>query len=148
MAIYVKNGVGVYDVETVLNDTNAAAVSGSTEVAGKLGSQAQVVDLGAPARTDGQLVILVESNGVSANMKQTVKLQGSSDNFESDIVDLVIKEFGNASALPGSKNIGADKYVLPYTNVQADVAYQYLRTVASTSATSSDSIKYVAYLIP
>ena len=148
MAIYVKNGVGVYDSETVLNDSAASAVSGTSGAAGTVGGSAKVVDLGAAARTDGKFVVNISENGTSASMKQTIKLQGSDDNFTSDIVDLVILETGHSGQLPGDENKGAGKYVLPYTNVINGKAYRYLRAFASTSATSSDQVKYVGYLIP
>lgn len=148
MSIYVKNGVGVYDAETVLNDSAASKVSGANGAAGTVGGQAKVVDLGAAARTDGKVVIVVSENGTSANMKQTIKLQGSDDNFTADIVDLAIVELGHAGQLPGDENKGAGKYEIPYTNVINGKAYRYIRAFANTSATSSDGVKYVAYLIP
>lgn len=154
MEINVKNGLGVFDVANVLNDEHQDNVTSTTGVAGKstTSKTAKVVNLGGKVRSDGIMSIIVKANSLLAGAKQTIKLQGSNDNFVSDIVDLNIHEFGDAAALPGATDISIGRYDLPYSNVRGSTAYQYLRSFAVVNEPSPNSpanhIGYVAFLLP
>lgn len=154
MEINVKNGLGAFDVANVLNDENQDNVTSTTGVAGKhLATKvAQVINLGGKVRSDGIMSVIVKANSLLAGAKQTVKLQGSNDNFAADIVDLVIEEFGDAAALPGNTDKATGRYDIPYSNVRGTTAYQYLRSFAAVNEPSPNSpanhIGYVAFLLP
>jgi len=154
MEINVKNGVGVFDVETVLNDEYQDAVTSTSGVAGKstASKTAKVINLGGKVRSDGIASIIVKANSLLAGAKQTIKLQGSNDNFAADIVDLNINEFGDAAALPGNVDVSTGRYDIPYSNVRDTVAYQYLRSFAVVNEPSPNSpannISYVMFLLP
>lgn len=154
MEINVQNGLGVFDVENVLQDEHQDAVISTTGVVGKstTSKTAKVVNLGGKVRSDGIASIIVKANSLLAGAKQTIKLQGSNDNFSADIVDLNINEFGDAVALPGNADVSTGRYDIPYSNVRGATAYQYLRAFAFVNEPSpnspANSITYVMFLLP
>jgi len=154
MEINVQNGVGPYDVNMVLNDASADVVTSTTGVVGTTTASkaATVRDFGAKVRSDGILSIIVSDNSVIPGAKQTIKLQGSNDNFVGDIADLVIAEFGDAAALPGNVDIGPGRYNIPYSNVRGAIAYQKVRAFTVVNEPSPNSpanhIAHVTFLVP
>ena len=103
-------------------------------------------------RTKGDMVLVVYGVGSSVTAatasKLTFKLQGSKNSSFSTMVDLQIIELGDATLLSGSADLGADKYIVPFSNSFGDTVYRYLQhtLVISGMTTLGTGTQYEVFL--
>lgn len=135
-----------FDAALQLKDAGLVAASAAAQVA----AAAQVINLGAAVPFLGVVVIDVTAIEVdTGDETYEIQLQGSnSSTFAGTAAqDLAVMKLGHLTPLAGGLNTSViGRYELPFINVQADTAYQYLRLFTRVVGTIATGINYKAYI--
>jgi hypothetical protein len=134
-----------FDSTLQLKDAGLVAASAAAQVA----SSNQIINLGGAVPFLGVVVIDVTALEVDTGDEiYTIILEGSnSSSFASGNVALAAMPMGHATALAaGLASAGTGRFELPFINVQADTAYQYLRLYTKIAGTIATGINYKAYI--
>ncbi len=137
---------GTYDAETQLKDAGAITASAAAQVDGV----AKVIDLG-DGRMDARAIVNVTAitNGTGETFQ--IKVQGSDDSFDSDIVDLGILNLGPAAGMVGDTAVGVGQHEIKFHNCPEGAIKDKIRlyTVVNNASPANSpvaSINYSAYL--
>lgn len=109
------------------------------------------VDTGGGA-TRGDVVYNIYSvPNILASTKITLRLQGSKNSSFTTGYDLQIFELGDKSQLTtttslATADLGAGRYILPFTNELDGTVYRYLRHYITCGGTCGTGVQYECYL--
>jgi len=133
----------IFDSELELKDAGLIAA----DAAATVGGSAAYVDF-KDAEVEGYLVIEVTAAEVDTGDEiYKITLQGdSSAAFATALVTLATLECGDATQLDATADVGAGRYVIPFSNVQAGTAKRYVRLYTDVSGTIATGINYVGFL--
>jgi len=139
--------LGTYDSETQLKDAGAITTSAAAQV----DDSAKEIDVG-DARMDARAIVNVTAitNGTGETFQ--VKIQGSDDEFDSDIVDLGILNLGPAAGMVGDTAVGTGQHEIKFHNCPEGAIKSHIRayTVVNNPSPANSpvaSINYTAHLV-
>jgi len=153
------NQYKIWDVLCRLKTASLVAASAPATVNGVAG----VFDTGAPvvagqkgAYTEGKLVLdlaaTTEANLATSGTRVRFILEGSTTvNFvtHNNLVDMLWGNVGGpvmASAGWSTSEVGANRYIFPFSNMFGDKVYRYLRLYHFFGGTWGTGINYTAFL--
>lgn len=131
-----------YDALTVLKDAGAVTSSGAAQV----GGSNRTVDLGGAGSPgmakSGQMVAeaVIDVTAFSGtNPLAVLHVQGSNDNFASEVVNLGSIEIASGTGKTAASSLDATpgRYILPFTNWRDGITYQYVRMYHAITGTVS-----------
>jgi len=134
-----------FDALLQLKDAGLVAASAAAQV----GGSNKIINLGGAEPFMGVAVIDVSAIEIASNDEHyQIVVQGSnSATFASGVENLAVLDLGATEVRPGSgQDSVVGRYELPFINVQADVAYQYLRAYTFVDGTIATGINYSAFI--
>lgn len=131
-----------FDVENLLKDSATHTADGVGQVAGVN----RVLNIGT-GRVSAQAVFDVSALDAASNdEKYTLQVEGSeSEDFSTGSAVLASVVLGAAEVILEDVDSAADRYVVPFSNVIADVVYPFIRS-SHVVAGTSPSITYGSWL--
>lgn len=132
-----------FDAELKLKDAGLVAADAAAQV----GGSNKILDLGA-ARVSGVLLAIVTAIEIASNDEiYRIVIQGSnSSSFASGIENLAELTLGATEVRPGgAQDSTTGRYEVPFSNVQNDAVYQYLRVYTDVGGTIATGINYSAF---
>jgi hypothetical protein len=137
-----------YDISLLLKDAGLVDASAAATV----GGQARVIDLGAAAEIDAELIVDVSALEIDSNDESyDIVLQGSPDadfGTAANIAELLALHLGAKE----TKRTDADaddttgRYIMRVTNERNGTVYRYLRVYTVVAGTVASGINYTARL--
>lgn len=132
----------IFDAELELKDAGLVAA----DAAGTVDSVAKIEDVGL-GRFDAICVIDVAAIEIASNDEvYKISVQGSnSSSFASGIVDLAELSLGALEVIGGDTDSATGRYELPFTNVQNNTYYRYIRLYTDVGGTIATGINFSAF---
>lgn len=132
-----------FDKDLLLKDAGLVAADAAATVA----SAAKIVDFGA-ARVSGVVVVYVSAIEIASNDEAyRIIVQGSNtSDFSGAKENLAELTLGATEVRPGgAQDSTVGRYEIPFSNVQVDTVYQYVRLYTDVAGTIATGINYTAH---
>lgn len=132
-----------FDGELLLKDAGLVAADAAATVA----AAAKIVDFGA-ARVSGVVVAYVSAIEIASNDETyRVIVQGSNTaDFSGAKENLAELTLGATEVRPGgAQDSTVGRYEIPFSNVQVDTVYRYVRIYTDVTGTIATGINYTAH---